>query len=115
MAAGAGFVTRPVDLVLAKGASVPVEVHELLGLSVTDSEGEARLLADPARVARLPDWSTMIAAYREGRFAAAAALLSEAGDTAGDPVMAVYAQRLATLGPGPAPQGWSPVLRFETK
>ncbi len=113
-AAGAGFVTRPVDLVLAKGARMPVEVHELLGLSVVDGPGEAMLLADAHAVLRLPAWQRMVAHYRAGRFDAAAAALSEAG-CAADPLHALYAERIAALRGAPPPPEWSPVLRFTTK
>ncbi len=113
-AAGAAFVTRPVDLVLAKGARQEAEVHELLGLSVAADFPSRRLLADAAAVARLPAWGRLVALYRAGRFAEAAALLPEAAPP-GDALAALYAARLAGLraaAPGP---GWSPVLRHATK
>jgi len=114
VAAGAGFVTRPVDLVRAKGASTPLEVHELLGLAVTDIEGERSLLVDPALLDRLPAWRRLVASYREGRFSEARAILSGIGDPAGDPLTALYAARLAGLAEAPPP-GWSPVLQLTTK
>ncbi|WP_149541100.1 adenylate/guanylate cyclase domain-containing protein [Siccirubricoccus phaeus] len=113
-AAGEGFITRPVDCVLAKGAAQPLELHELLGLATVDSLAEAKLRPDPAALAGLPAWRRMMGAYRAGRFQAAEAALAEAGDPAADPLLAVYAARLAGLRDG-APAGWSPVLRLTTK
>jgi len=113
-AAGAGFVTRPVDLVLAKGSERPFDLHELLGFSVVDRPADAPLLAQPAVTARLPAWRRMIGAYRAARFGEATAALAEMGDTTGDPLAALYARRLAELAAG-TPPDWSPVLRFTTK
>jgi adenylate cyclase len=113
-AAGQGFVTRPVDLVLPKGAARPIELHELLGFAVVDRIADAPLRPDPAVAARLPAWRRMVGAYRAGRFAEAAAALAEAGDPSTDPLAAVYAERITELRAG-APAGWSPVLRFTTK
>lgn len=109
--AGSGFVFRPVDLVLAKGAQDPLEVHELVGLSGAADERERPLLADPALVARLPAWADAIRAYRAGQFDRAAASLREAGD---DPLTDAYAERLAQHPHGP-PRDWSPVTRLESK
>jgi adenylate cyclase len=114
LAAGAAFVTRPVDLVLAKGSERPVEVHELLGVAAVDSLAEAPLRVPPALAARLPAWRRMVGAYRAGRFAEAAAALAEADDPAKDPLVALYAERLAALREA-VPPDWSPVLRFTTK
>ncbi|MBR0678916.1 adenylate/guanylate cyclase domain-containing protein [Roseomonas eburnea] len=114
LGAGSGFVFRPVDLVLAKGTQDPVEVHELVGLSVAADPKDAPLLADPALVARLPAWGEAIRRWRAGQFDAAAAALREAGDPAKDPLVAAYAARLARY-PGGRPDDWSPVTRLDSK
>jgi len=113
-AAGAGFVTRPVDLVLAKGSDQALELHELLGFAVVDSLADAPLRPDPQLAARLPAWRRMIGAYRAARFEEAAAALAEMGDPARDGLVALYAARVAELSAG-APPDWSPVLRFTSK
>jgi len=112
--AGSGFVFRPVDLVQAKGAQDPIEVHELVGLSVVGSAEENGMLADPRLVARLPAWGEAILRFRAGQFQAAAAALREAGDPAEDPLVAAYAARIARYPDGP-PAGWSPVTRLDSK
>ncbi|MBP0462837.1 adenylate/guanylate cyclase domain-containing protein [Roseomonas sp. PWR1] len=112
--AGSAFVFRPVDLVLAKGTQDPLEVHELVGLSVAAEERDRPLLADPALVARLPAWGDAIRAFRAGQFARASEAFREAGDPARDPLLAAYAERLARH-PGGPPPGWSPVTRLESK
>jgi adenylate cyclase len=104
--AGGRFLFRPVDLVLAKGTSEPVEVHELLAAIGTDRE-----LPDVAL--RLDAWGEMVGRYREGDFARAEAALAEAA-TPGDPLARTYRARLERLRAS-APAGWSPVIRFETK
>ncbi len=114
-AAGPGFVTRPVDLVLPKGARQPIALHELLGFAVVDRLADAPLRPDPAMAARLPAWRRMVGAYRAGHFEAAATALAEAGDPSTDTLAAVYAERLARLRADGTPEGWSPVLRFTTK
>ena len=114
LGAGSGFVFRPVDLVLAKGTQDPVEVHELVGLSVTSDPKDAPLLADRALVLRLPAWGEAIRAFRAGQFARATEALREAGDPAQDPLIAAYAARIARF-PDGAPAGWSPVTRLDSK
>jgi adenylate cyclase len=113
-AAGACFVTRPVDLVLAKGSDRPIELHELLGFAVVDSLADAPLRPDRRIATGLPAWRRMIGAYRAARFEEAAAALAEAGDPAHDPLAAIYAERLSKLRAG-TPPDWSPVLRFTSK
>ena len=114
LGAGNAFVFRPVDVVLAKGAQDPLEVHELIGLAVATDPKEAPLLADPALVARLPAWGEAIRRFRAGQFDSAAEALREAGDPAEDPLVAAYAARLARFPDGP-PRGWSPVTRLDSK
>ena len=113
-AIGNAFVTRPVDLVLVKGAANPMELHELLGFAVVDRPADAPLRPDPRIVARLPAWRRMLGAYRAGRFDEAAAALSEAGDPADDRLARLYAERIDRLREG-APPDWSPVFRATTK
>lgn len=113
-AAGGAFVTRPADLVLVKGSTQPMEVHELLGFAVVDRLADAPLRPEPRIAAGLPAWRRMIGAYRAGRFEEAAAALDEAGDPASDGLHRLYAERLATLRDG-TPPDWSPVLRATTK
>jgi adenylate cyclase len=112
--AGSGFVFRPVDLVLAKGTQDPVEVHELVGLSVATDATDAPLVADRALVARLPAWGEAIRRFRAGQFAAARDALRDAGDPATDPLVAAYDERLARF-PDEPPADWSPVTRLDSK
>jgi adenylate cyclase len=114
LGAGSGFVFRPVDLVLAKGTQDPVEVHELVGLSVATDPKDLPLLADRALVARLPAWDEAIRAFRAGQFDRASTALGEAGDPARDPLVAAYLARIARFPDGP-PADWSPVTRLESK
>jgi len=107
-AAGERFLFRSVDLVLPRGATEPIEIFELLGrVDGTDAS------VPPALLRALPRWQAMIAHYRAARFAEAEAELAGAA-CEGDPLGAAYARRLVTLRAG-APEGWSPVIRFETK
>jgi adenylate cyclase len=112
--AGNAFVFRPVDLVLAKGAQDPLEVHELVGLTRAADPRDAALIADPALVARLPAWAEAVRRFRAGQFDRAAEALREAGDPRQDPLVAAYAKRLAQFPDGP-PAGWSPVTRLDSK
>jgi adenylate cyclase len=112
--AGAGFVFRPVDLVLPKGAAEHVEVHELLGLSAALAPEERPLLADPALVAVLPAWRQVVVLFRAGRFAEAEAALA-AARVPGDRLWDAYATRLAALRASPPGEEWSPVIRFADK
>jgi len=112
--AGSGFVFRPVDLVLPKGAQDPIEVHELLGLAHAQDATELPLLADSAVLGRLTAWEDVVLQWRGGQFARAMDALREAGDPARDPLVAAYAGRLARYPDGP-PAGWSPVTRLDSK
>jgi adenylate cyclase len=108
LAAGDGFLFRPVDLVLPKGATEPVGIFELLGRA-----GRPDPAVPPALLSALPAWEEMVAHYRAGRFAEAEAALAAAA-VAGDRLGDAYAQRLAALRSG-APPGWTPVIRFDRK
>ncbi|MFQ3623624.1 MAG: adenylate/guanylate cyclase domain-containing protein, partial [Acetobacteraceae bacterium] len=101
-AAGARFLFRPVDLVLVKGASRPVEIHELVGP------------ADERPRAELSRWEEMVRHYRAGAFDRAAAALAEAAPP-GDALARAYGERLAALRDRDPPQDWSPVVRFDGK
>ena len=114
LGAGSGFVFRPVDLVLAKGTQDPVEVHELVGLSVATEAKDASLVADRALVARLPAWGEAIRAFRAGQFARAREALHEAGDPRQDSLVAAYLARIDRFPDGP-PADWSPVTRLDSK
>ncbi len=114
LGAGNGFVFRPVDLVQAKGAQDPLEVHELIGLSVASDANDAPLLADRALVGRLPAWGEAIRAFRAGQFTHAVSALRDAGDPASDPLLAAYLARIERHPHGP-PADWSPVTRLDSK
>lgn len=110
-AAGPGFAFRPVDIVAAKGTTVPVPIYELLGL--TEAAAPDHLRVKRSDLASLPDWETCVAAYRRGDFAAARNALAAVMRIGSFPAAAVYAARLAADAQ-PAP-GWSPVLRMTVK
>jgi adenylate cyclase len=112
LAAGSGFVFRPIDIVVVKGAAVPVPVHELLGVCDLDAPPELQVRAGDLR--SLPAWTDCIAAYRDGRFEAARAALAVVDGQCQIPAAAVYAERLAGLGRAAAP-GWTPELQMTFK
>ncbi|MGO9429683.1 adenylate/guanylate cyclase domain-containing protein [Rhodoblastus sp.] len=111
-AAGPGFVFRPVDIVVVKGATSPMPVHELLG--VTDAAAAPDLRARDAAIASLKTWEACVAAYREGRFDAARAALAEVQAAGMFPLAEIYAARLAELGSQAEP-GWSPSVPWGVK
>lgn len=112
-AAGPGFVTRRVDLMLATATTRPIELHELVGFSVVDRLADSPLRPDPAPASRPPAWRQMIGACRAGCFREAAAASADAGGLAADRLAAPRARRPAGLCED-APAGCSPVLRFTT-
>ena len=112
-APGSGFVTRPVDLILATGTARPIELHKLVGFSVVDRLADAPLRSDPAPASRLPVWRRMNGACRTGGFTEAATASADAGGPSADRLAAPHARRLAGLCEG-APAGCSPVLHFAT-
>lgn len=111
--ADSGFVTRPVDLMLATGTTRPIELHKLVGFSVVDRLPDAPPRSDPAPTSRLPAWRRMIGACSTGGFTEAAAASADAGGPAADRLAAAGGRRLAGLCEA-APAGASPVLRFAT-
>jgi adenylate cyclase len=111
-AAGAGFVFRPVDIVIAKGTELPMPVHELLG--VADKSAPEELRASAEDIASLDDWAACIAAFRAGQFGDARAILQATQCVSRFPVAAIYAARLAELG-GLAAPGWSPAVHMTVK
>ncbi|HTJ89732.1 MAG TPA: adenylate/guanylate cyclase domain-containing protein [Acidocella sp.] len=112
LAAGPGFVFRPVDVVVVKGTAVPVPVHELLGLD--DAAAPPELRPHETDLAVMAPWEECVACYRTGRFAQARTALARVADAGGFPLAAVYAGRLAALGEE-APPDWSPTVHFNVK
>ncbi len=112
VAAGPGFVFRPVDIVTVKGSALPMPVHELLGIA--DTTAAPALQAKEADLASLGAWEDCVAAYRNGDFAAARAALEAVERIGTFPLAKVYADRLAVAGAKAAP-GWSPVIRMDVK
>ncbi|HEY4253584.1 MAG TPA: adenylate/guanylate cyclase domain-containing protein [Roseomonas sp.] len=113
-AAGDAFICRPVDLVLPKGARVPMEIFELIGLA--EPEPEDAGIAVPAVIrAGLEAWGEAIADYRAGRFAEALARIEDLQDGGADALRAAYIARLQALLADPPPQDWSPVIGFNSK
>lgn len=110
-ASGSNFVTRPAELMLATGTTRPIELHELVGVSVVDILADAKLRPDPAPASRLPAWRQMFGACRAGCFGEAAAASADAGGPAAGRLAAPGARHLAGLY-ADAPAGCSPVLRF---
>jgi adenylate cyclase len=108
-AAGPGLVTRAADIVLVKGAQVPMEIHELLG----PLPGlPLRRAAEPASLQR---WQAMIGHFRAGRFAEAQATIAQLAPADDDTLAALYRHRLDALAAAPPGPDWSPVTRFTTK
>lgn len=112
--AGAGFLCRPVDLVLPKGARKPMEIFELLGLAEPSPE-DATLAVAPVIRAGLSGWAEAVADYRAKRFAAALERIEALPIDGADPLRAAYVTRLRTLLVNPPPAGWSPVIGFNDK
>jgi adenylate cyclase len=112
LAAGSGFLFRPVDIVVAKGTERPEPIFELLGLADATAPQELRPFASD--LLTLPAWEACVAAYRDGRFDAARAALAEVRAVQAFPLSGIYAARLAELGRTAAPE-WSPTLRLLTK
>jgi len=109
--AGGGFVFRPVDLVLPKGAQDPIEIFELVGTAPGKDDDP---FAANGVTAMLPAWRDMVHAYRAGSFDEAAALLDRAAPK-DDPLACTYRARLDALRAAPPPDDWSPLIRFESK
>ena len=112
MAAGAGFVFRPIDIVIVKGTALPVPIFELLGIADIDAPAELRAL--DTDIASLETWTDCVTAYRAGRFDDARAALGEIRCASTFPPAALYAERLAKLGSA-APPSWSPSVRLTVK
>jgi hypothetical protein len=115
MARPLGALTREVEAIRRLNFDEPAPRYKLLGLAMVECLGDASLRVDPALAARLPAWKAVVRHYRAGAFAAAVEALAEAGAPAQDPVLALYAERIATLREARVDADWSPVLRFTTK
>jgi adenylate cyclase len=111
-AVGQEFVTRPVDMVQPKGTSIPVGIHELVGLA----EGEAGIAATPDQAAYCARWSQAFDLYSardwDGaltRFQALASL------EPGDKVAAMYLERVRAFRENPPPADWNGAEVFKVK
>ena len=104
-AAAAAYRFRELDLVRVKGKGQPVAIHELLG----GPDGEVTAYHE------LDRWDAALAAFRRGDLDSArrdfAAFMAA---NPGDPVAAIYEQRLAALGEV-VPPGWDGVMTFHSK
>jgi len=104
-AAAAAYRFRELDLVRVKGKGQPVAIHELLGGPDGDVVGYHEL----------GRWDAALAAFRSGDLGGARRdFAAFAATNPGEPVVAIYLQRLAALGEV-APPGWDGVMTFHNK
>src|SRR6266540_4070934 len=103
---GGGFVFRRLDRVAVKGKSLPVDVHELVGVA-----GDLRVDAQRPAIAR---HEQAVAAAFEGRFADALVLLGDV-DALGDAAAKLLAARCRTWIVSPPPVGWDGTWTATTK
>ncbi len=104
-AAPVGYSFRELDLVRVKGKGQPVAIHELLA----GPDGRVADYAEPAR------WDAALAAFRDGDFVTARVELTAfIAVNPGDPVAALYVQRLAGLGEV-RPADWDGVMTYRSK
>lgn len=105
--AGDEFLTRPVDLVAVKGKTVPILVHELIGLRAEESETMvdlARLTTEALGLYQARDFTRAGERY--------SAILAKYPD---DTLSRIMAGRCAKLESDPPPAEWSGVFRYNTK
>ncbi len=89
------FVLRPIDRLVVKGKSEPVQVYEVVGY-------RDRVGAD--ELARIADFEAALDQYRQRRFQAAKAVFERLA--VDDKVAAVYVERCITYASEPPPDDW---------
>lgn len=109
--AGEGFLFRPVDIVLPKGALEPMEIFELVG-----AMSESGFEPDQSDVDYVRLWTAAMTLYRARDFQAALPAFETLVRTRPhDPVAKIYVKRAAEYVAWPPPPDWDGVAKFESK
>lgn len=115
IAAGPHIVFRRIDRVLPKGARIPTDIHELLGLRHAETAEDAALILSDSELDRARQWDDLVAAYVAGHVSQAQTIL-DALDPARDPALhALYTERLKTAIAAPPGPDWNGVIRYTEK
>jgi adenylate cyclase len=113
---GNGFLMRPVDLVLPKGAETPIEIHELVAAVPGNSALPESLWADEQGQALCREWEEAYKVYlgRDWGSARSAfeAMLARFSD---DPLTRVYLERCRHFEANPPEPSWTGVTEIKEK
>jgi adenylate cyclase len=114
--AGSGFLMRPVDLVLPKGAKTPIEIHELVGAVPGNEALPKSLWADEPTQALCKEWEDAYKIYlaRDWGSARSAfeAIHSHFPD---DPLAQVFIERCREFEANPPKPSWNGVTEIKQK
>ena len=115
-AAEPNFLFRPVDRVMPKGATHPLDIHELVG-TIGAVEGAEHLLPVTGfERDYCADWRSAYQAYRSRNWSeASTAFEALRAKNDGDALAARYAERASAFISQPPPPDWDGVEVFDTK
>ena len=115
-AVGSGFLFRPVDRVLPKGVTRPVEILELVGVLDVPGVTDDAVRATDADVTYCAQWASAYGAFQARDWARAVAAFSSLGGRhARDRLATLYAERSAAYAEEPPPPDWDGAAVFKTK
>ena len=110
------FLVRPVDLVLAKGATHPVEIFELVGTLEAATESGQESKANTLQKELCAKWEKAYKAYRSQDWRAAANAFSALqSEGVADQLLGLYVARTNNYLNSPPPSDWNGVEIFEVK
>jgi adenylate cyclase len=114
--AGSGFLMRPVDLVLPKGAETPIEIHELVAALPGNDALPESLWADERDQALCKEWKNAYKTYLTRDWGSAQtafeAMLAGFPD---DPLTRVYIERCRDFETNPPEPSWNGVTEIKEK
>ena len=114
--AGSGFLMRPVDLVLPKGAKTPIEIHELVAAAPGNDTLPRSLWADEQAQALCKAWQDAYKVYVARDWPSArSAFAAIHSRFLNDPLARVFVDRCNAFAVNPPGPSWNGVTEMQEK
>lgn len=114
--AGSGFLMRPVDMVLPKGARTPIEIHELVAAAAGNEALPQSLWADERAQALCKEWEDAYKTYLARDWGSARSAFEAIHSRfPHDPLTRVFMERCRDFEVNPPEPSWNGVTEIKGK